>query len=165
MTAADGNGMDSPSSGALEYKSVRKSGCMIAFLICMSAASLILGATFFTIGLVFPGVSGSLSLGFCVKLFLASLLIVSAFGLLTMRRWGRRLAIAAAAGQLVMCIVHILYSIHQIAAVRDSFFEILGKTGFYAVSALSIFIVALGLVYPAILLILLGKSEAKTFFK
>jgi len=94
---------------------------------------------------------------------LALALAVSAIGLFRLRPWGRRLALAAAALQIVSSAIVLASAIYGTSAVSG----LADEDRRHAVAALTgQFIGAvLGAIYPAVILIVLGRRAAATAFQ
>jgi len=92
---------------------------------------------------------------------LAGLLTVSALGLFRFRFWGARLALLAAWGQVVLGVL--------VAAGRLFFQSIEGfgseeEFAFNVGRAFSVFLVLLGMVYPIVVIAVLGRRSTKQVF-
>ena len=91
-----------------------------------------------------------------VNLGLATVLLLSGIGLLVRRRWGRKLALGAAAGQVLMGLV-------GIGLIVTGFAQSLGQfppeRRIYVIVPFvgALIVEVLGLVYPSVLLVLLGR--------
>ena len=94
---------------------------------------------------------------------LAAALAVSAIGLFRLKAWGRRLALAAAGLQLLSSAVVLALEIRDAAALS----ELTGADYRHAVAQLAgrLTGVVIGAVYPAIVLVVLGRKTAGTAFQ
>jgi hypothetical protein len=130
-------------------------GCRAGFLIGFAGRTIHVGGSVFVID-PRPG----LVTWYALDAVLAAMLIVASVGLLKMRRWGRRLAILAAAGQILSTLVSVGVSIHGIAALPRAMKppELVGAAG-------GIVILLLTAVFPLIVLIVLGRPSVARSFK
>ncbi len=100
-------------------------------------------------------------LQYSVNLALAVVLLLSGIGLLAWWQSGRRLALIAASGQVIMGLIALIAAIYVTAQGTDEF-DPETRIGVIVGFVGALIVEVLGLIYPTVLLILLGRRPRNT---